>query len=177
VRYLAAIALSVMSLFSSLLLLLAADPVGLIDHSIENSRKVHADFQAATRFVDAFRAGHGRLPDGEEFGTWSRGNVRSGPPLIVTPDEGAFGEEAVALLGRPPRDGYLLRLWRGEWMEYYASWSGQSTLSFNRSDYYLFGSQFLDVPVFALLACIFIVCAYRVWTGRRLVPGLGAKGE
>lgn len=163
-----AFALLVTGLFFSLWLMVAANGGGLIDHSIENSRQFLSDFQATTRFVGAFRAARGRMPSNDELNAWSHANVRSGEPLILSPDDGQFGEEAVAALGRPPGGGYLLGVWRGEWMEYYASWSGQSTLSFNQDGYYLLGSQLMDMLLSGLLAFISIAGAILIWTGKRV---------
>ncbi|MES2444933.1 MAG: hypothetical protein V4574_19080 [Pseudomonadota bacterium] len=56
-----------------------------------------------------------------------------------------------AALGPPPANGYILRLWRGEWAEYYASWSGRSTLLFDRNAYAFWGNLYLDM----VIACAF----------------------
>lgn len=176
-RHMAASVLLAVGLYFSLLLVYAACSRTPIAESIEHSRRVLSDFQASTRFVDAFRAARRRLPSGEEFDVWSRDNVRSGSPMIVSPDDASFGEEAVAVLGRPPAGRYLLGLWRGEWMEYYAPWSGRSTLSFDEGDYYMSGSQVLDMLLGGLLAFLSMGGAYRIWMGRRTGTASARNGS
>lgn len=166
-KHIAALTLLLTGLVSALWLLASAGSGGLVDHSMENSRQLLADFQTTTRFVRATHTARGRLPSNEELLAWSRENVRSGEPMILRPGDGQYGEEAVAALGRPPRGQYLLGMWRGEWMEYYAPWSGQSTLSFNRGDYYLLGSQWMDVSLSGLLAFISIGGACMIWRNKR----------
>ena len=171
-KHIVALALLLSGFVSALWLMFAAGSGALVDHSIENSRRFLADFQTTTRFVRTFHTTRGRLPSNEELGGWSQANLRSGEPLILIPDDGQYGEDAVAAVGRPPRGGYLLGMWRGEWMEYYAPWSGQSTLSFDRGAYYLLGGQLMDVWVSGLLALMSISGAWVVWKRRRSVTRL-----
>lgn len=139
------------AVFFASILCLAVAGKGMLDHTIEHSRQIEAGFLEAARLVDAFRAERGRLPSRDE----TEQRLSFGGPFIVEAREGFF-QEAVAALGQPPEGGYVLGLWRGEWMEYYASWSGATTMPFEESAYYETGSRAGDclAGVLGLLICL-----------------------
>jgi hypothetical protein len=108
----------------------------------------------------------GRLPPAKievsphpQIGARSCLPITLNPALIEVPD----------FAGKRPSQGFLLGFWRGEWFEYYASWSGETTLLPTRSDYFdafwhaiaahlliaillLLGAAFLVRPLFKLRA-------------------------
>lgn len=144
--------------FFASILLLAVAGKGMLDHTIEHSRQIEAEFKEAARFVDAFRAERGRLPNRDE----TEQHLSLGGPILFEAGEGFF-QDAVAALGQPPKGGYVLGLWRGEWMEYYASWSAATTMPFDESAYYQTGSRAGDclVEVPGMIVCL--AGAARLW--------------
>ncbi|WP_422058085.1 hypothetical protein [Sphingomonas sp.] len=134
----------------------------MVTHTIEHSRQLEAEFKQAARVVDRFRAQRGRLPDQDETAQ----HLSIDGPYIIEPGDRHF-EEATSELGQPPEGGYVLGLWRGEWMEYYASWSGATTMPFGESAYYLTGSRAGDCLLGAFGMTICLAGALRICRGRR----------
>jgi hypothetical protein len=124
---------------------------GSIDHTIEKSRKIESAFQNAAEFVDSFIEKNHRLPTEKEFG----GRQIS--------EAGEFHGRGIGLnnsaeplpksFGMPPPGSYYLSLWRGEWEEYYAPWSRQSSLQFDEDAFFSFQSKAitLSAMIFSLL--------------------------
>jgi hypothetical protein len=136
----------------------------LVNHSLQNSQRMDADFQAAARFVDDSRSRTGRFVTDEEVEAWARS--RSGAsyePFIIDHRSPSLFHEGVSAVGAPPQGSYLLGVWRGEWMEYYAPWSGKSTLERRQGDYYATGSRQLDLWGSLLLAILGAVGAVVLW--------------
>ena len=136
----------------------------LVNHSLQVSQQMDADFQAAARFIDGSRSKTGRLVTDEELEAWARS--RSGTsfePFVVDQRSASLFHEGVSAVGVPPQGSYLLGVWRGEWMEYYAPWSGKSTLGRRRGDYYATGSRQLDLWGSLLLAILCAVGAVVLW--------------
>ena len=148
---------------------------GLVDHSFQNSQQIDADFQAAARFVDSARLKTGKLVTGEELEAWARSRPgKSYEPFIVDPSD-SFFQEGVAAVGRPPKGSYLLGSWRGEWMEWYAPWSGESTLAKSKGDYYATGNRDVDLWGSVLLAVLCVVGAVVLWRKPASVPDGAAR--
>jgi hypothetical protein len=146
-----AILLLLPALLLLMMFLLAAASKDTLAHTIEHSHELEAKFKEAALFVDVFREERGRLPNSDE----TERHLGRGGPYVVAAGDGFF-QDAVAELGQPPEAGYFLGLWRGEWMEYYASWSGKTTMPSDESAYYLFGSRIADslIGVFGALFCL-----------------------
>lgn len=171
-RKLGSVALYVIAGFAFLNAAMSGCAYGMVTHSLEKSHKIDASFQQSARFAEAFWQREGRLPTQSEFDSWSaafpnRPTSPNGMEIIA----GGFGslealyrDEALGTLGAPPEDSYYLFYWRGEWGEYYAGWSGQSTLPKQRADYYAFGSALADGAVFLLFA------GGLRWGAKRLRP-------
>lgn len=138
------------SFFCAGIIFLASDDRS-VQHTIERNHQLASEFNETARFVEAFRKQHARLPDGDELNTG-----RTYHFIILEVSPGQFLEEDLAALGRPHRPGYVLGIWRGEWWEYYASWSGETTLTFDASAYYLSGGRVEDVliGVFGMFFCL-----------------------
>ena len=115
----------VLGLFAALLgLVFLIDVVAgesSINHTIKNNETIESDFQLAATFVEKFRHEHARFPTSAEFEAQFRGGQY---PVYV--EMAGFSPGATELFGAPPRDAFVLTIWRGEWMEYYASWTKMS---------------------------------------------------
>ncbi len=128
--------------------------------AVEENRKVAGQLKETAAYVDRYRQQHARFPD-------------LGPQVeIITPEYG-IPDEAAEKVGRPPAGSYILRTWRGEWFDYYAPWSGRSSLSFRESDYYVLGNRYLDALVGALIALVSAATAWSLWKGN--LWGRGVK--
>jgi hypothetical protein len=122
----------------------------LIDHTLENSREIQAAFGSTRTYVDSWIAQHGTLPTEAEFQAWTAQQPeRVHSARFMELITGEFPEEAIKKFGPAPAGSYLLSYWRGEWTEYFASWAHKSSLEFDRTRYFAFGSAFADFVVFA----------------------------
>jgi len=167
-RRVAAIVLLGIGLYCAMVPLLAAFGRDMVEHTVENSKLIAIQFRTTATFVEGYRQQHGRLPTDEELSAWSdRLPEQQGTYFIVEPGVGQFGEEAVEQLGRLEKEEYLIGMWRGEWMEYYAPSTGRTTLTFDGGDYYLFGSRERDMVFGGLLTVFTLACSIGLWIGRR----------
>jgi hypothetical protein len=135
-----------------------------VDHTIENSRRIAATLEAGRVFVDSFLAQHGRLPNPTEFEEWSSvqaDEVYGARNLRLSVAD--FSPELIAEFGPPGNDAYSLSLWRGEWDEHYASWARRTSLIFDRSAYFVFGSPLRDAAVPALISVGLFLAARTLW--------------
>ena len=138
-------------------------PLGnMAEHTIANSRQIQHEFRAATTFIDGFRSRNGRLPTNAQLERWASRQPQSGyQPFIA--QAGHFGDEAIRKLGRPPQGAYTLAVWRGEWAEFYAPWSG-STLSLDERDYLVLGSRTADAILAVFLTLATLLSAKWLWS-------------
>ncbi|MCJ8157726.1 hypothetical protein [Sphingomonas sp. LaA6.9] len=170
-RRAAAIALLGIGLYCAMVSLLGGFGRGSVEHTVEHSKQIAAQFRTTAAFVREYHQQHGRLPTDEELLTWSEDQPQhQGTYLIVEPGVGQFGEEAVAQLGRLQKDAYFIGMWRGEWMEYYAPTSGRTTLRFDEGDYYVLGSRNRDMFLGGLLMLAALASSIGLWTGRLIRP-------
>src|SRR5690606_1953213 len=131
-----------------------------ISDTIKHSRMINAAFLQTSTYVDSFRATHNRLPSKEELAAWAKDQPRAlFPPAAVTIWTSS-SQPYEHGLGSMPSDSYMLGLWRGEWWEYFAGWSGESTLTFDPGAYYLFGGLWRDVAVLSVTG-LALLLGYR----------------
>lgn len=152
-------------LFCALLAVSTLDSRALIEQTIEGNRQVEAKFLAVAEFVEELRRRHQRLPTAEELEDRTPPGPLRDVDLLVSgvTDKITFYDEAVAQLGTPAEGSYFLGLWRGEWMDYYAAWSGETTLTFEGADHYLTGSRFADFMLYAIATAFFGYVGWRFW--------------
>lgn len=162
---------SVFGLIAALLLCLAIAEVlawrGVVEHTIENAREIKQAFGQASVFVDGFIQSHNRLPTEQEFSAWTSTQpegVHSARTfqLLTSPSQFA-DDEIVKKFGPPAPNSYLLKYWRGEWFEYYASWAKASTLELNPKSFYFFGRPIADGIVLLSLGLLFAAFAKGAW--------------
>jgi hypothetical protein len=147
------------------LILAASTGASIVGQRIENNRKLESDFQKTSQFVKSFLAHRGRLPNDDEIEDWSKRHLSWARPFLVVRN-GPFSAEALAAFGPPPRNGFIIAIWRGEWMEYYASWSGMTTMPFDQSAYYQFGSQAADRLISGLGLLVCFAGGFGLWKSR-----------
>ena len=133
---------------------------GLVEHTIENSRKINQSFEEAISFVTDYENQNQRLPTQAEFQEWSS----SFPRRPYSPNDmeiilNEFPKEVTKRFGAPSKNGFALSLWRGEWSEYYVSWQNKTTLTFDRSDYYALGSPIKDATAIVLIGGLVVLLA------------------
>ena len=151
------------TVLSALLCLYAVVMPLTIGETIAHSNDIQNAFIAANRSISAYRARTGRFPDHDQISTASGNNYQVN---VIDPAINSFDQccrDATRQLGTPPRGSYLLEVWRGEWSEYYAPWSGRSTLTFDRNDYAVTGSLVGDVVLSVALLIGLAFGTVRVW--------------
>ena len=139
-----------------------------IGHQVQEYRRVHDAFQVIAEKIDTFRQEKGRLPSEAERRrlklSW---HGIEGVPRIEYIGSN-FPREAVKALGSPQQERpYLLAHWNGDYLNYYASWSGETTLPLEKSAWYVTGSRAGDLAASLATVALFLVLAWRVWPGRR----------
>lgn len=136
----------------------------LVDETITNSRDIDAALRAAAAFVAQTRGAQGRLPSRSEFEEWAaKQPERPHSAKYVDYTFANFPEEVVTRFGEPSGETFLLSIWRGEWNEYYAAWADCSTLSFDRADYFMLGSRWLDSLAFGTAGLVLAWAAFATW--------------
>jgi hypothetical protein len=131
----------------------------IVPRTISFSREIESNFIETNKYVEAYRQRTGHLP-----------NLEGRPVFIVDmkAEQGTAAlQEATSRLGSPPSGSYMLEMWRGEWPEYYAPWSGRSTLSFDASDYSYSGNLWLDTMIIWVITGVFAFGAIWSWCRSR----------
>jgi hypothetical protein len=163
VRKLLAFACALGAVYSALAALSTALSLPGIEDTIRRNREIASVFDAGAQFVDHFRHSYGRLPI-VEFQEWvnaQQGHLSDARFLSIHTTR--FPAEIRNRFGTAPQSSYVLSYWRGEWFEYYASWTEGSTLSFDVSDYYPFGSQALGTVIASLIGILLAGAAWVTW--------------
>ncbi len=148
---------------------------GAIDETIAHSREIERTFTSAVSFVEEWKNARGRLPSASEFVKW-----RSEQPEQTYGAQSLefstrdFPPEVTARFGSATDGGYLLTFWRGEWNEYYASWRGRSSLSFDPAGYFFLGSEWRDLIAFTTAATMLALGAIAIWP-RRTSRSIGPR--
>lgn len=155
--------LGVVSLIASMLLGVLAvfylwGGLSLIPRTIENGQTIDREFRVAATWIDGFKKTKGHLPKQEEFEHWAKPqavNHRwvSEMRLLTSPLE--VPGEVTKMFGQLPAGGYILRVWRGEWSEYYSPWMRTSTVDTPEG---LYGNTFVVSLMFfgAAIACWYL---------------------
>jgi hypothetical protein len=137
------------------LLIAITDPL-LLSKQAKVSREYLREFREAERYTTAELKRTGNLPADLESWADRRNYVMSA--FEATTDsrmcEGGFG------MG--PNDRYLLRFWRGDWEECYASPSGRSTLLLTTGAL-LRSGLWKDLALYWLIAFGASIFAWQVW--------------
>ena len=96
---------------------------------VAKNRRTLADMQERIAAIEAFQSKEARLPSDEELARIDQGlpvrDSRFNYWLDTTPYRVA---QPGYPQGWPASGGWVLRLWRGEWEEYYSSWDRHYTL-------------------------------------------------
>ena len=167
IRATISIAVAVLAMLALLFALMSAD-TSSVQRTIEKSRAIEANFKQAAAFADTHVAKEGRLPSPKEFETWAEG-FPSRPYTIngIRLDLPPYPSEFTEKHGQPPRGGYVLSYWRGEWEESYVSWTKQSSLVFDQSAYFMFGSSFAQAALASAFALFMGFVAFKLWPRRQ----------
>jgi len=143
----------------------------IIESTIEDNRAIEASFQKTAAFVEQFRRDHSRLPNDDEFKDWSgRQPFANYSPIYMELLTDKFPEGVVENFGAPPTLGYVVSYWRGEWNEYYASWTEKSSLIFDASEYYVLGSPAIDAATVIAIFAMLCFAAVKLWSAT--IPSL-----
>jgi len=135
-----------------------------VNETIEHSRQIEDSFRKAKQFVDNFTASNGRRPTNDEFESWasaypSRPYTPNGMELAYA----ALDPTVKERYGECPRDGYLIKYWRGEWEEVYVSWADETTLELDPNEFYLFRSRLINNLLLFITAIATSVGAGVAW--------------
>lgn len=151
------------------LLLLVFNPIfvaDMVNDTVKKSHQIESVLLEGVSYVEEFREKNMRLPTNEEYKAWAStqetiGSYSIGDTFIITHQGDInykLNDPVIQKkgLGAAPTNSYLIGMWRGEWSEYYVSWTQSSTLFLNSADYYIVGSPIKD---FLLLLVLFIISA------------------
>jgi len=113
-----------------------------LDKTMAHSREIEATFNDTAQFIDSFKKENSKFPTDAEIQNFLKINH---PQFVETISVNSNLGEIPKFINERPSDSYYLTYWRGEWAEYYAGWSKQSTLNFDKNSYYSFGSKTLTI--------------------------------
>ena len=162
-RILASIVLGLIAIFVALVAIASSDK-SMYDDTIKSGREIQSAFLTAAARVDAQIVATGAPPTPEEFAIWassypSRPHSIKGMRLELPP----FSSELLAEYGTSPVNAYVLSYRRGDWEEHYISWAKKSTVVLDRSAFFWFGSQLIQVITMCVIALGLAVCAFATW--------------
>ena len=161
----------ILALLAALFLFVALGEENSANRTIESSRKIESGFRNAANYINDFRNSHGRLPTKAEFSEWAlRFSDGVDSPRYFQWDGELVPKEVIDKFGPAPKDRYVISYWRGEWMEYYASWADRSTVILDRRAYYILGSEFADVVLMLVITALLVALAIIIWPKRERLP-------
>ncbi len=108
-----------------------------IENTIEKSRNIEKTILYVAGLIDDFFDKSKRLPTQEEY----KNLVNDLPHMYYDPKKyiryytSKFPESVTDQFGEPVDNSYVLDLWRGDWSEYYVSWTRSTTLVFEVDAY------------------------------------------
>ncbi len=108
-----------------------------IENTIEKSRNIEKTILHVAGVIDDFFDKSKRLPTQEEYIKL----VNDLPHMYYEPKKSIryytsnFPESVTDRFGAPVSNSYVLDLWRGDWSEYYVSWTRSTTLVFEVDAY------------------------------------------
>ncbi len=162
VRAITRVLLSLMAGMALLFGLFSLD-TSLVQQTIINSREIESSFTRAAAYVDQHIVEKGAPPTFEEFKAWSKG-FSPQPYSIrgISLDLPPYSPEFTTEHGQPPKNGYVLSYWRGEWMEDYISWKKKSSLVFEPAAYFMFGSSWAQAAAGISLALLLVASTFKL---------------
>jgi hypothetical protein len=138
----------------------------------QGDREYLRDIRQTERFVLAYRAEKGHLPGQSDLDSWADRvqfeRARS-KLLYIRPAPIHYCNDKDDSFETPPKDQFVLSIWRGEIFDCYSSPSGKTTLEASER-YWLMNSMRVEGP-FALGALLLGTTisygAFRLWPRRR----------
>jgi hypothetical protein len=139
-----------------------------IRDTVKHSRQIDASFRNAAAYVDAYIVSNGDLPSRTTFETWTRRHPSTAYEINDMRLESLSSSPSMfAGAAQPPKNGYILRYWRGEWEETYTSLTQKSSIEIEESSYYLFGSRLAEVTLALLVFAALLIASIKVWPRKR----------
>lgn len=130
----------------------------------------------AQQFVIDFQQSHKRLPELEEFNTWSHEDDSG--RILCGYHKSDFPNDLIRLAGKSPQDAYYFTCWDDDVTSYYTSWYENGTVGLiTDKDYYWGGSRLMHALIFiglflgfGLVASFFYSLAFEKSTTRPKNP-------
>jgi hypothetical protein len=139
----------------------------MLERTIAHSREIEESFRKIASSVDEYIRTTGRLPTEQQFSAWAESLPQEEPIArniwITLPP---FSAGFISEYGAPPKNGYVLGYWRGEWEETYISWTKKFSMTFERSDYYMFGSPRAQMVYYILIGLALALASSAAWPAR-----------
>lgn len=139
---------------------------GGVDETVQHAHEIEKSFSLASAFVESFKRTNGHLPTESEFAAWADtqpARVHSAKGMRLLTSQSRFPDEVIKRFGSSPKDGYIIEMWRGEWFEYFVSWTNASTLEFDAKEFYFSGSAITDGLLVMALGIMVGFISYLLW--------------
>ena len=154
-------------MFLAALLVLVGDQS--VGRSLMKSQKIEGIFGFAAGKVEDFYGENRRYPTSLEFEAWrdelSEFGMHGKNLGIQTQN---FPAEVIREFGEPTEDSFVLRVWRGEWTEFYSSWKRSSTLPKTKSEYYWLGNMYSDLGLSLFVSVCAFLAAHLIAKKKRI---------
>lgn len=150
----------------------------IIDYSLSESKKIDQIFYSVANKAFEFKSKNGRFPSNQEFDSWAEELSKFGfYGEIMEYYVDSYPDEIIQQFGRPKENGFILGVWRGEWSEYYSSWTRQSTLPKKKSDYYITANRLTDMLFLCSLSIVLFVFAHFLVSKSRITKKSKGSGK
>lgn len=161
----ASVSLKMMAIFTLVVFISVVTRGDIVDHTIRENIAIKADFIKSSAYIKDNLRQFGSFPSESELRNIPGLEIfdRGGALVLHRGDRGAV--EAERRFGPIPDGEYILAYWRGEWMEYFAPWSGISTLATDESVFYFLGSQIADAITSGI---VFLICVFGLLLIRKI---------
>jgi len=130
-----------------------------IDQTLEQNRRIDAEFKTIADAIGSFEQRTNRLPsDAELYRILPYSDERRPLAIEVSNQFNQCDNRTDAFANF--NSGYVIAIWRGHWWECFAPSNGMSTLGLSSLDY---TADWAFLALVALLALRSIVAAIRLW--------------
>lgn len=167
-RVVAAVLLVAIAFVLALPVVFSSTSDDLIDRTIARNYRIDSHLRLSAKFARETIDTLDRIPNADDIERWKRKDPNS--ERGATWFQGApFATDILQRFGPPP-DGpdlhFVVTYWRGEWREYYISWTDTTSLEFKKDNYYVLGSKGSQNAVYSTLSVIALGLSWLAWPKR-----------
>lgn len=134
----------------------------LIDYSFKRDLEIYQNFLETSQIIDDHIKKHGKLPDEQYIENYTLIPQKWLGQQDSNWSQDPFFRKIQSRKTSNP-NAYVLMMWRGEWSEYFASPSQETSVARSKSEYYVTGSRQLDGAIYGTTSLLMLLMLILGW--------------